>query len=451
MSLKKAKFLKIVLLAFLFLILTKINSESHFVLAIDSNNPDSPETENFNQESNLFKLIKELLEKTKIYLVFPKLYLNLTASISEVEAPSQIYLPQPMKDLSTFNLASDRYYIRPWETNGLVECEPWGVGKGISVCLAPVFPGDLPCPIFMDCDGDGHYWFKGEDCDENCPTCYVGSKFYTDYPDGRDQDCDGLVDDNIECQPTYGANKTFGYDADCNFTPNTSYILINEGEVGEIPYDEVHCQKRWGQCTDYQGGFSNCTVSKTPGYFVKSSGINCGGGVWRQNSSNALFDCGKALRPTSYRGYIGCGKEQCCRYTYVCHETNSGIVCECTSPCECNNDPCPNCNPDCYYLPHPYDACFPGNCPINASFQYGSGVSGGSNNGGGNPPPPSPPSGGIRMEAPVKNYFLSYLSPQKAFGAQSQVGPWALCHGYSQISCQQMTGCERKFVENKYY
>jgi len=118
MSLKKAKFLKIVLLAFLFLILTKINSESHFVLAIDSNNPDNPETKNFNQESNLFKLIKELLEKTKIYLVFPKLYLNLTASISEVEAPSQIYLPQPMKDLSTFNLASDRYYIRPWETNG---------------------------------------------------------------------------------------------------------------------------------------------------------------------------------------------------------------------------------------------------------------------------------------------------------------------------------------------
>lgn len=426
--------------------LIETSPESHFALAINEINL---KTDNFNQEFDFLNLVKNLLEKTKIYLIVPHLYLNLTASLSEVETPSKIYLPQPMKDLSTFNLASDRYYIRPWETSGLVECEPWGVDKGISVCLAPVFPGDLPCPIFMDCDGDGYFWFQGEDCDENCPTCYVGSKFSTDYPDGRDQDCDGLVDDNIECQPKYGASKTFGYDSNCNFTPNTSYNLINEGEVGEIPYDEIHCQKRWGQCTDYQGGFSNCTVSKTPGYFVKSNGINCGGGVWRQNNSNALFDCGKALRTTSYRGYYGCERD-CCRPRYICYTIDNKLICKCELPCTCDSSPCEPCY-KCDPIQHPYNACFPGLCPINASFQYGSGGSGGSNGGGGSPPPPTPPSGGIRMESPFKNYFLSQFSFQKAFGAQSQVGPWALCHGYSQITCQQMTGCERKFVENKYY
>lgn len=389
----KIKFFTFSVVIFIFLLLFFLDKGLVFA--------QEPQQINLN-EFSFQGLIKDWLEKTNLFTLLPNFYINLTASIYQNETQSQTFIPQPMKDLSTFNLAIDKYYKRPWETSGLVECEPWGVGKGKSVCLAPVFPGDLPCPIFMDCDGDGHYWWKGEDCDENCPTCYLGSKFYTEYPDGRDQDCDGLIDDNVECIPKYASAKTFGYDKNCVFTSNTNYTLINEGEIGEIPVDEIHCQKRWGQCTDYQGGFGECEVKKTPGYFVKSSGIACGGGIWRQKSNNALFDCGKALRPTSYLGYIGCGEEQCCRPrweyledTYVC------------IGCECIQSPCPTCGKSCYSKQQPYDACFPGNCPMNASFEYGN--------------------------------------------QASQYGPWALCHGYNEIYCQPMTGCERKFVENRYY
>ncbi|MGB9726756.1 MAG: hypothetical protein ACP5OX_02465 [Minisyncoccia bacterium] len=407
----------------------------------------------FAQEQNSFEIlfegvIKDWLEKIKLFNLFPDFYLKLTASTYQVKTESQISIPQPMKDLSTFNLAIDRYYKRPWETSGLVECEPWGVGKGVSVCLAPVFPGDLPCPLFMDCDGDGHFWWKGEDCDENCPTCYVGSKFYTNYEDGRDQDCDGLIDDNVECLPQYGSTKPFGYDSNCIFTSKTNYTLINEGETGEIPIDEIHCQKRWGQCTDYQGGFGNCEVKKTPGYFVKSSGVACGGGIFRQKGTNALFDCGKALRETSYRGYYGCGEEQCCRWhpTY----TDEGLVCG--PPCECDpTSPCPTCGKACYAKPHPYDACFPGHCPMNSAFEYGSGGSGG---GGTSPsptptPPPSSPPKGV-PSAIFKIFTQNPFKTESVSGA-SQYGPWALCHGYNEIYCQEMTGCERRFVENRYY
>lgn len=389
---------------------------------------------------NFSNVIKEWLETTKIYHLFPDFYLKLTSALANVPSESHKFIPQPMKDLSSFNLAIDKYYYRPWETSGLVMCEPWGVGNGISVCLAPIFPGDPPCPLFMDCDGDGYYWFKGEDCDENCPTCYVGSKFFTETPDGRDQDCDGIIDDDIECIPKYGGVKNFGYDSNCNFTSNTNYVLVNEGEIGEIPQDKIHCQKRWGQCTDYEGGFGNCSVSKTPGYFVKSNGVACGGGIWRAKGSNALFDCGKALREKSYRGYYGCGLD-CCKPPWICDENG----CYCGSGCFCIDSPCPICYP-CYSVPHPYDACFPGNCPINAAFDYGGGGGGGST-----PTPPSPPSPPKGVPSSLFEIFSQNPFATRIASSASQYGPWALCHGFNQYLCQPMTGCERKFVENRYY
>lgn len=427
---RKIKFFTFLLIVFILFLLFSFNRGLVF----------AQETQPINlNEFSLKDLIKNWLEKTNLFTLFPNFYIKILASVYQTETQTQTFIPQPMKDLSTFNLAIDRYYKRPWEISGLVECEPWGVGKGKSVCLAPVFPGDLPCPLFMDCDGDGHYWFKGEDCDENCPTCYVGSKFYTEYPDGRDQDCDGLIDDNIECIPKYGSAKAFGYDRDCNFTSNTNYTLVNEGEVGEIPIDEIHCQKRWGQCTDYQGGFGNCKVKKTPGYFVKSSGIACGGGIFRQKENNALFDCGKALRSTSYLGYYGCGLD-CCKPPWICDDNG----CYCGFGCFCINSPCPVCY-KCVPKLQPYDACFPGHCPMNAAFEYGSGGSSTSPS----PSPPSPPPKGVPSSI-FQIFSFNPFKTETASGA-SQYGPWALCHGYNEIFCQPMTGCERKFVENRYY
>ena len=351
------------------------------------------------------KIDLEKISQGDILLVISNFIQELPSSLSAalIQTPQSPSLTAPLgvKNLSYFNPAQRKIYVRPWETNGLVECEPWGPGKGRSICVAGVQPSDPPCPIFQDCDGDGHYWWKGEDCDENCPTCYVGSPYTTSQPDGRDQDCDGIVDDQIECIPVYGSRKYFGYDSNCNWTYNTLNILVNEGEMGEIPTDELHCKKIFGQCTSAVGGWGNCVVSKTPGYFVKSSGINCGGGVWRAKTSDALFYCGKALRNSSYKGYYGCGLD-CCRQRIVCHSTDHGQVCRCEGPCLCISSPCPVCYP-CTPKPQPYDACNPGGCPLNSAFDYPSST----------------------------NY-----------------GPWALCHGYNTISCQVMTGCKRIFTLN---
>ena len=351
------------------------------------------------------KIDLEKISQGDILLIISNFIQELPSSLSAalIQTPQSPSLTAPLgvKNLSYFNPAQSKIYVRPWETNGLVECEPWGPGMGYAPCLPGTLEGDPPCPIFQDCDGDGHYWWKGEDCDENCPTCYVDSPYTTSQPDGRDQDCDGIVDDQIECVPVYGSRKYFGYDSNCNWTYNTLNILVNEGEMGEIPTDELHCKKIFGQCTSAAGGWGNCVVSKTPGYFVKSSGINCGGGVWRAKTSDALFYCGKALRNSSYKGYYGCGLD-CCRQRIVCHSTDHGQVCRCEGPCLCISSPCPVCYP-CTPKPQPYDACNPGGCPLNSAFDYPSST----------------------------NY-----------------GPWALCHGYNTISCQVMTGCKRIFTLN---
>ena len=62
--------------------------------------------------------------------------------------------------------------------------------------------------VYCDNDDDNHYAVNsslscpgfstetsGDDCDDNCSTCYPGSTYYTSSPDGHDQDCNGVVDD----------------------------------------------------------------------------------------------------------------------------------------------------------------------------------------------------------------------------------------------------------------
>ncbi len=56
---------------------------------------------------------------------------------------------------------------------------------------------DCPnCVLYqsIDIDGDGHTLLDG-DCDETCDTCYIGSTEFTLSPDGKDQDCDGEIDE----------------------------------------------------------------------------------------------------------------------------------------------------------------------------------------------------------------------------------------------------------------
>jgi len=293
---------------------------------------------------------------------------------AKVPAEAKLFLPLGLKDMSKYNLGE----LLIWKEPGVVECEPWGPGMGYAPCLPGTLEGDPPCPIFMDCDGDGHYWWLGEDCDENCPTCYKGSPFTTPEPDGRDQDCDGVVDDLVECVPQYGDAKPFGYTSDCQWVPKgqTNFILVNEGEMGKIPTDEIHCKKVFGECTSSSGGFGNCTVNKTPGYFVKGEGVSCGGGIWRTDQGDSVWYCGNALRKNSYKGQYGCG------------------------------GPCDTCYP---VAENPAEVCDA--CNKNSSFDY----------------------------------------PTDLNGDGIVGGPWGLCHGYSSVTCQEMTGCTKKITAGQYH
>ncbi|MGC8851966.1 MAG: hypothetical protein ACP5PR_02660, partial [Minisyncoccia bacterium] len=67
-----------------------------------------------------------------------------------------------------------------------------GGGAGNELLIAK---NGVACPIWKDCDGDGKTYGNG-DCDESCATCYAGSLSYTFSPDGKDQDCNGVVDDS---------------------------------------------------------------------------------------------------------------------------------------------------------------------------------------------------------------------------------------------------------------
>ncbi len=51
------------------------------------------------------------------------------------------------------------------------------------------------CPPWRDCDGDGKTYSASTDCDEGCATCYVGNTTGTAEADGKDQNCNGTIDE----------------------------------------------------------------------------------------------------------------------------------------------------------------------------------------------------------------------------------------------------------------
>ena len=92
-------------------------------------------------------------------------------------------------------------------TYTLTVAPPTGFAYDISICKNGVC-----CPIWKDCDGDGKTYGNG-DCDESCSTCYVGSTAYTTSPDGKDQDCDGEIDE---------------------FSPQSYYLFDSSGRTGNF-------------------------------------------------------------------------------------------------------------------------------------------------------------------------------------------------------------------------
>ncbi|MFH1714093.1 MAG: hypothetical protein ABH831_00645 [Candidatus Nealsonbacteria bacterium] len=56
-----------------------------------------------------------------------------------------------------------------------------------------------PVGYHIDYDWDGDlFTARGGDCDETCPLCYPKSQAVVSIPDGKDQDCDGIIDEAID-------------------------------------------------------------------------------------------------------------------------------------------------------------------------------------------------------------------------------------------------------------
>lgn len=103
------------------------------------------------------------------------------------------------------------------------------------------------CPIWKDCDADGKTYGNG-DCDESCPTCYVDSVSSTASPDGKDQNCDGVVDNLIlllyMAPSTYSGNLggRSGADSKCDLgaalgcSINRAFISVSAtDEIRDMP------------------------------------------------------------------------------------------------------------------------------------------------------------------------------------------------------------------------
>lgn len=122
------------------------------------------------------------------------------------------------------------------------------------------------CPPWKDCDGDGKTYQAGNDCDEGCDTCYVGSTASTTSPDGKDQDCNGIVDDSGTpiCTPSWGSTSVWGYNSPaCQWVSGGTYRYKLGSSCNLAPVDTTHCVADGVNCTDWTGGWTcpSCTTS----------------------------------------------------------------------------------------------------------------------------------------------------------------------------------------------
>ncbi len=132
---------------------------------------------------------------------------------------------------------------------------------GTSVCSGASLPSSyLPIASSLDCD-------------DTCATCYPGSTSYTASPDGKDQDCDGVIDQKI-------SNST----NNCSAAPRCSDLAygsyIAKGSLASAC--NAHCgpaggtatcvnaEQPWSpKCTSIN--FSNCALSG----FAPSGDVAC--------------------------------------------------------------------------------------------------------------------------------------------------------------------------------
>lgn len=148
---------------------------------------------------------------------------------------------------------------------GFIKCNPTETEYD-TVCSVPTLDSDEPCPIWMDCDGDGKFFWNLEECDERCATCYLGSTEYTSTPDGRDQDCDGEVDE-LNCD---ASEVAYGYNASCEWVPGGTYNYVVTAQDMS-----TNC----GPCIQYNTG----------SIWVRQDQITCYDVVWWKTEQRTYY------------------------------------------------------------------------------------------------------------------------------------------------------------------
>ena len=140
----------------------------------------------------------------------------------------------------------------------------WPAGGGTDLRNIQVTPIDWDairicqagtcCPPWKDCDGDGRTYQAANDCDEGCATCFVGSTA-SNYGDGHDQDCDGLID-----EPGGAGGYVVLHNQQSGLSCNT--VCTNAGYVRCVSVG-----------TDAEG--TNNGIAGAAGYACGYIGINC--------------------------------------------------------------------------------------------------------------------------------------------------------------------------------
>jgi uncharacterized protein (TIGR02145 family) len=129
------------------------------------------------------------------------------------------------------------------------------------------------CPPWKDCDGDGKTYAAGTDCDEGCSTCWVGNTTGLAESDGKDQNCNGVIDElggeflAKTCNPCASKVRTETVVASCqNYCASLGR--------GYIRYTMDYCAASCNHLyLDYN--FSTCTAStSTTGNVPSCAGNN---------------------------------------------------------------------------------------------------------------------------------------------------------------------------------
>ncbi len=165
-------------------------------------------------------------------------------------------------------------------TKGYVDAAGGGGG-----CVGGLCPS-LPVGYYIgyDWDGDGYTMLTG-DCDETCPTCYPGSTSSTTAPDGKDQDCDGEIDEESPFTHVILAETPdkYAYEVCKEWDPNAECLSVGtdaEGTNGKIYYlrnlgiiTDCRIENNRG-CDDYIGPSSSIRLG-CEGHYVPWTYVRC--------------------------------------------------------------------------------------------------------------------------------------------------------------------------------